>query len=48
MNNNLHYTEFYGDGNSKSFINVQDTYPGIKLKKAKSVGNAQLREFAVD
>ena len=26
------YTKFNGDRNIKSFINIQDTYPGIKVK----------------
>lgn len=48
VNNKLRYTAFYGDGDSKSFINVQDTYPGIKVRKHQSVENVQLRELAVD
>ena len=30
---NLRYTEFYGDGDSKSYTNVKYTYEGIEIKK---------------
>ena len=29
----LHYTEFYGDGDSKMFLAVKETYKGTKIKK---------------
>ena len=33
--NKLHYTEFYGDGDSKSFLAVKETYKGTKVKKVR-------------
>ena len=30
----LRYIEFYGDGDTKSFTTVQDTYTGIQVKKS--------------
>ena len=29
----LRYVEFLGDGDTKSYVNVKDTYPGIEFKK---------------
>ena len=31
--NKLRYTKFYGDGDSKSYSNVCDVYPGVKVEK---------------
>ena len=33
--NKLHYTEFYGNRDSKSFLAVKETYQGIKIKKVR-------------
>jgi len=39
----LRYTEFYGDGDSKSHPTVIDTYPGISIKKQECIGHVQKR-----
>lgn len=39
--NKLRYTEFYGDGDSKSFNTVRSTYTGIHVKKLECVGHVQ-------
>ena len=39
----LRYTEFYGDGDSKSHPAVKDTYPGVIVKKLECVGHVQKR-----
>ena len=39
----LRYTEFYGDGDSKSHPTVQDVYPGLKVKKRECIGHVQKR-----
>ena len=41
--NKLRYTEFYGDGDSKSFNTVKNTYAGMKVKKLECVGHVQKR-----
>ena len=41
--NKLRYTEFNGDGDSKSFLAVKETYKGTKIKKLENVGNVQKR-----
>ena len=41
--NNLRYTEFYGDGDSKSFASVEDTYHDIKVIKQECIGHVQKR-----
>ena len=40
---NLRYVEFLGDGDSKSFISVKDTYPEVTVKKLECVGHYQKR-----
>ena len=35
----LHYTEFLGDGDSKSFLTVRNVYPEIEVKKLECVGH---------
>ena len=39
----LRYIEFYGDGGTKSFTTVQDTYTGIQVKTLECVGHVQKR-----
>ena len=39
----LRYVNFLGDGDSKSFNNVIDTYPGIQVNKLECVGHYQKR-----
>ena len=41
--NKLRYTEFYGDGDSKSFLAVKNTYPKIEVVKRECVGHVQKR-----
>ena len=41
--NKLRYTEFYEDGDSKSFLAVKETYKGTKVKKLECVGHVQKR-----
>ena len=40
---NLRYTEYFGDGDSKSFECVKDSYPGIEVVKHECVGHVQKR-----
>ena len=40
---NIRYTKFLGDGDSKSFSTVKDTYPGIEVQKLECVGHYQKR-----
>ena len=37
----LHYIEFYGDGDSKSYTAVSNAYSGIKVNKLECVGHVQ-------
>ena len=39
----LRYTKFLGDGDTKSYTNVKDTYDGIVVKKLECVGHYQKR-----
>ena len=39
----LKYVEFSGDGDTKSYVNVKDTYPSIEIKKLECVGHYQKR-----
>ena len=39
--NNLRYTDFYGD--SKSFSEVKNTYTGIEVQKRECIGHVQKR-----
>ena len=41
--NNLRYTQFYGDGDSKSFSSVENIYSDIKIVKLECVGHVQKR-----
>ena len=41
--NNLQYTDFYGDGDSKSFSEVKNIYPGIEVQKRECIGHVQKR-----
>lgn len=40
---NMRYTEFLGDGDSKSYSSVKDVYDTIKVKKLECVGHYQKR-----
>ena len=42
---NLRYTEFYGDGDSKSFTRVKGVYgdDGIEMEKKECIGHVQKR-----
>ena len=37
------YVQFLGDGDTKSYINVKDTQPGIEIEKLECVGHYQKR-----
>ena len=39
----IRYTQFYGDGDSKSFNALQNTHTGIHVKKLECVGHIQKR-----
>ena len=41
--NKLRYTDYYGDGDSKSHIQVENIYPGLKVKKKECIGHVQKR-----
>ena len=41
--NNLQYTGFYGDGDSKSLSEVKNIYPGIEVQKRECIGHEQKR-----
>ena len=41
--NSLRYTEFYGDGDSKSFSAVKTIYPNIEILKRECIGHVQKR-----
>ena len=40
---NLRYSEYYGDGDSKSHLAVQNLYDGIKVLKQECIGHVQKR-----
>ena len=40
---NMRYVNFLGDGDSKSYLTVKDTYPSIEIKKLECVGHYQKR-----
>ena len=40
---NLQYTDFYGDGDSKSHPAVENIYNGIKVQKLECIGHVQKR-----
>ena len=39
----LRYTEFYGDGDSKSFPTIQNIYDDVTVKKLECIGHVQKR-----
>ena len=39
----LHYTEHYGDGDSKGFASAKDTYHPIPVLKRECIGHIQKR-----
>ena len=39
----LRYINFLGDGDTKSFVAVENTYPGMKVKKFECIGQIQKR-----
>ena len=41
--NKLHYTEYYGDGDTKSFSAVNDFYEGVTVLKKECIGHVQKR-----
>ena len=43
VNNKLRYTDFYGDGDTKSFSSVENVYTGVKLNKKECIGRVQKR-----
>ena len=40
-NYDVRYTGCYGDGDSKSFVDVENIYHGFKLKKYRCIGHYQ-------
>ena len=40
---NLRYVKFLGNGDSKSYQTLKDTYPGIEVEKLECVGHCQKR-----
>ena len=42
-NNQLRYTEYFGDGDSKSFSAVQNIYDGVTIVKRECIGHIQKR-----
>ena len=43
VNNRLRYTDFYGDGDTKSFSSGENVYTGVKLNKKECIGHVQKR-----
>ena len=41
--NGLGYVDIYGDGDTKSFNNIENTYPGIQVRKLECIGHIQKR-----
>ena len=41
--NKLQYSSFYGDGDSKSFSTIKNTYPDITVQNFECVGHVQKR-----
>ena len=41
--NGLRYVDFYGDGDTKSFKNIENTYPGTQVRKLECIGYIQKR-----
>ena len=46
--NKLRYTEFNGDGDSKSFNTAKNPYADTKVKKLESVRHVQKRVGCID
>ncbi|GFV33782.1 uncharacterized protein TNCV_4568971 [Trichonephila clavipes] len=44
-NRRLHYTQYYGDGDSKAFMSVKDTYRLNSVTKFECIGHVQKKEF---
>ncbi|GFW11842.1 uncharacterized protein TNCV_4100531 [Trichonephila clavipes] len=42
-NRRLHYTQYYGDGDSKAFMSVKDTYRLNSVTKFECIGHVQKR-----
>ncbi|GFS92484.1 hypothetical protein TNCV_1159721 [Trichonephila clavipes] len=42
-NRRLHYTQYYGDGDSKAFMSVKDTYGLNSVTKFECIGHVQKR-----
>jgi hypothetical protein len=42
-NRRLRYIQYLGDGDSKSYMNVKNTYPDIEIEKLECVGHYQKR-----
>ncbi|GFV62484.1 uncharacterized protein TNCV_630631 [Trichonephila clavipes] len=40
-NRRLHYTQYYGDGDSKAFMSVKDTYGLNSVTKFECIGHVQ-------
>ncbi|GFW74442.1 uncharacterized protein TNCV_2413411 [Trichonephila clavipes] len=45
-NRRLQYTQYYGDGDSKAFMSVKDTYGLNSVTKFECIGHVQKSEFA--
>ena len=43
IRNKLRYSQFYGDGDCKSYASVKDTYEGTPVQKLECVGHVQKR-----
>ncbi|GBN31325.1 hypothetical protein AVEN_118177-1, partial [Araneus ventricosus] len=43
MTRNLHYTQYYGDGDSKAYDAVKDIYGGNTVNKLECNGHVQKR-----
>ena len=41
--NKLRYTDFYGDGDSKRHLIIENVYSGIKVQKLECIGHVQKR-----
>ena len=39
---NLHYVEYLGNGDNKSYLSVKDVYEGLEIKKSELVGYYQM------
>ena len=41
--NGSRYVDFYDDGDTRSFKNIENTYPGIQVRKLECIGHIQKR-----